>query len=106
MVRRPFLNDSGLILITQFLFMLLAAVHTDFYRLSGQGKAGARSMPAAHAEKTARWTPDENIRRYRRLLMTPLTDLERQFVERRLAQEQRVSERAGNEEMPVHSNAT
>ena len=28
-----------------------------------------------------------NIDRYRRLLRTPLTDLERQFIERRLAEE-------------------
>jgi hypothetical protein len=29
-----------------------------------------------------------NIGRYRKLLTTPLTDLERQFLERRLAEEQ------------------
>lgn len=33
------------------------------------------------------WTRDDNVRRYRRLLKTQLTDLERAFVERRLAEE-------------------
>jgi hypothetical protein len=39
-------------------------------------------------EKLARIrTSRNNIRRYRRLLDTPLTDLERDFVERRLTEE-------------------
>ena len=33
---------------------------------------------------------EENIRRYRRLLNTQLTDIERSFVERRLAEELRI----------------
>ncbi len=36
-----------------------------------------------------RWTREENIRRYRKLLNTQLTALERCFVERRLAEELR-----------------
>jgi hypothetical protein len=35
-----------------------------------------------------------NIARYRRLLTTNLTDLERQFVERRVAEEQSALERS------------
>ena len=34
-----------------------------------------------------RWNRQENIRRYRRLLETDLTDTERQFIERRLDEE-------------------
>jgi hypothetical protein len=37
----------------------------------------------------SRWTREANIRRYRKLLATKLTDLERQYVERRLAEELR-----------------
>jgi hypothetical protein len=36
-----------------------------------------------------RWTREENIRRYRKLLNTRLTGLERSFIERRLAEELR-----------------
>ncbi len=36
-----------------------------------------------------RWTREENIRRYRKLLNTQLTGLERSFIERRLAEELR-----------------
>jgi hypothetical protein len=36
-----------------------------------------------------RWTREENIRRYRKLLNTHLTGLERSFIERRLAEELR-----------------
>lgn len=36
-----------------------------------------------------RWTREENIRRYRKLLNTYLTGLERSFIERRLAEELR-----------------
>ena len=62
-------------------------------------------MPA-DANKRTRWMREENIERYCRLLTTPLTDLERQFVERRLAEEREVvAEHAASEEMSVHSNA-
>ena len=36
-----------------------------------------------------RWTREANVRRYRRLLKTQLTDLERSFIKRRLAEELR-----------------
>jgi hypothetical protein len=35
----------------------------------------------------SRWTREENVRRYRGLLKTELTDLERSYIERRLAEE-------------------
>lgn len=34
-----------------------------------------------------RWSHQTNVERYVRLLRTPLTDIERQFVRRRLAEE-------------------
>ena len=38
----------------------------------------------ADAKNGARWTRQANIARYLRILDTPLTDLERQYVEQRL----------------------
>ncbi|WFU39521.1 hypothetical protein QA640_34985 [Bradyrhizobium sp. CB82] len=46
-----------------------------------------RSMPTARTASHARWTREANVRRYRRLLSTRLTDIERDFIERRLAEE-------------------
>ncbi len=46
-----------------------------------------RPMTASHIH--SRWTREANVRRYRRLLNTQLTDIERSFVERRLAEELR-----------------
>ena len=37
----------------------------------------------------SRWTRDANVQRYRKLLNTQLTDIERSFIERRLAEELR-----------------
>ena len=34
-----------------------------------------------------RWSHQANVERYRRLLRTPLTDIEKQYVRRRLAEE-------------------
>ena len=34
-----------------------------------------------------RWSHQANVERYRRLLRTPLTDIEREYVRRRLAEE-------------------
>jgi hypothetical protein len=42
-----------------------------------------------------------NIHRYRRLLKTTLSDLERQFIERRLAEEQTALEAVAAETFPV-----
>lgn len=49
----------------------------------------SRSLHASrsHASTRSRWTRDENVRRYRKLLTTQLTDIERNFIERRLAEE-------------------
>jgi hypothetical protein len=46
-----------------------------------------RSMPTARTANHSRWTREANVRRYRRLLSTRLTDVERDFIERRLAEE-------------------
>jgi hypothetical protein len=48
-----------------------------------------RSMQPSRPRNHLRWTREENVRRYRKLLKTQLTDLERSFVERRLAEELR-----------------
>ncbi len=42
---------------------------------------------SAALESTLRWTHEANIERYGRILQTHLTDDERRFVERRLAEE-------------------
>ncbi|MBR1160259.1 hypothetical protein [Bradyrhizobium elkanii] len=46
-----------------------------------------RPMPAPRTANHSRWTRDANVRRYRKLLNTQLTDVERTFIERRLAEE-------------------
>ena len=46
-----------------------------------------RSTKASHTSSQSRWTREENVRRYRKLLNTRLTDIERSFIERRLAEE-------------------
>ena len=48
-----------------------------------------RSMQASRAPSHLRWTREANVRRYRKLLTTRLTEVERTFVERRLAEELR-----------------
>ena len=42
-----------------------------------------------------------NINRYRRLLRTRLSDLERQFIERRLAEEQAALDALAHETFPI-----
>jgi hypothetical protein len=59
----------------------------------------------AEAKNGARWTRQANIARYLRILNTPLTDLERQYVEQRLAEEQAVDKRITCEETLPKSNA-
>jgi hypothetical protein len=51
--------------------------------------AARRRYRSMQASRPRRWTPQANVRRYRKLLNTQLTDLERSFVERRLAEELR-----------------
>jgi hypothetical protein len=46
-----------------------------------------RSVQASRASNYSRWIREANVRRYRRLLNTRLTDIERNFIERRLAEE-------------------
>ncbi len=46
-----------------------------------------RSMQASRPRNHLRWMREANVRRYRKLLNTQLTDLERSFMERRLAEE-------------------
>jgi hypothetical protein len=46
-----------------------------------------RSRQASRPRNHLRWTREANVRRYRKLLNTYLTDFERRFVERRLAEE-------------------
>ena len=48
-----------------------------------------RTLPRLDLSSGARWTREANVRRYRKLLKTQLTDIERSFVERRLAEELR-----------------
>jgi hypothetical protein len=48
-----------------------------------------RSVGGFGRSSHRRWTREENIRRYRKLLNTQLTGLERSFIERRLAEELR-----------------
>jgi hypothetical protein len=49
-------------------------------------------------------THRNNIARYRRLLKTKLSDVERQFVERRLSKEQSDFERLAESSFPISSN--
>jgi hypothetical protein len=46
-----------------------------------------RPMQASRTQTNSRWTREENVRRYRKLLKTKLTDMERNFIQRRLAEE-------------------
>ncbi len=51
---------------------------------------GSQRLAGAFSRsKHPRWTREENIRRYRKLLNTHLTGLERSFIERRMAEELR-----------------
>ena len=47
------------------------------------------AIPSRRAPGASRWEREANVRRYRKLLATPLTEIERKFVERRLAEELR-----------------
>ena len=48
-----------------------------------------RPMQASRTPSGSRWTREANVQRYRKLLNTPLTEIEHAFVERRLAEELR-----------------
>jgi hypothetical protein len=49
-------------------------------------------------------THRKNMSRYRRLLKTPLTDLEREFLERRLVEEQSALEALASDDFAVTPN--
>ncbi|MCC8982923.1 hypothetical protein [Bradyrhizobium acaciae] len=49
--------------------------------------ATRRRRPFKVSRADARWTREANVRRYRRLLDTQLTDTERSFIKRRLVEE-------------------
>jgi hypothetical protein len=46
-----------------------------------------RSAQASSKHGHSRWSRETNVRRYRKLLNTQLTDVERSFIERRLSEE-------------------
>ena len=60
----------------------------DDHRSPGNGTAmtAAKQAPR-NLQSFARWSREANVQRYRRLLGTQLTDHERRYVERRLAEE-------------------
>lgn len=58
---------------------------------------GGSAMRSQHIS-ASRWTNEANVDRYRKLLNGHLTDLERRFVERRLAEEQQQASRTSREE--------
>ncbi len=51
--------------------------------------ASKARQPHLRAPSASRWTREENVRRYRALLKTELTEVERNYIERRLAEELR-----------------
>jgi len=53
---------------------------------------GYQRLRVPRVPHVSRWTRDANVRRYRKLLTTQLTDLERKFIERRLTEELRATE--------------
>jgi hypothetical protein len=70
---------------------LNCAAYRELPRIVGRPAARRRyrSMPmeASRPPNQSRWNRETNVRRYRKLLNTQLTDIERNFIERRLAEE-------------------
>jgi hypothetical protein len=69
---------------------ILAALRQldDDHRWRRNGTASAAAQQASgNLQSFARWSREANVQRYRRLLETQLTDHERRYVERRLAEE-------------------
>ncbi|MBR1221514.1 hypothetical protein JQ557_26180 [Bradyrhizobium sp. U87765 SZCCT0131] len=64
---------------------IIGAVQRASDRHAINRRTGPR--PVVGADKQLRWTRDANIRRYRQLLTTQLTEIERDFVQRRLHEE-------------------
>ena len=70
------------------LFSKLDCTAAEPRRLIGQHAGTRRERTrAAHAPHRWRWSREANVRRYRKLLHTQLTDVERNFIQRRLAEE-------------------
>jgi hypothetical protein len=56
--------------------------------IEGRGTMmSCRSTQPSRTHCHSRWTREANVRRYRKLLNTRLTDIERNFIQRRLAEE-------------------
>jgi hypothetical protein len=60
----------------------------SFSSKRGMGR-WCRSIKFARSSDHLRWTREANVRRYRKLLNTHLTDIERNFIERRLIEKLR-----------------
>lgn len=73
----------------------------------GKPRIGGRRrvMKIARNSDHPRWTREANVRRYRKLLNTHLTDIERNFIERRLIEElQGRSGASGHNELGFDGN--
>lgn len=55
--------------------------------MTAPAQAAATNRPRIAIPSTPRWSAEANVRRYRRLLATQLTENERLFIEQRLAEE-------------------
>ena len=66
------------------------AASVEPQRFIGRHAATRRyPMQASRTQDHSRWTREANVRRYRKLVNTHLTDIERNFIKRRLAEELR-----------------
>ena len=68
-------------------FGRLDCVASDSFSHVSGTHAARRRRPVKFSHTHPRWTREANVRRYRRLLATQLSEVERKFVERRLAEE-------------------
>jgi hypothetical protein len=81
---------GGLAMRLPHLKVLDDAVSEQPFCIGGKISSGQhRPIQVFRTSNHRRWTREENIRRYRKLLNTQLTGLERSFIERRLAEELR-----------------
>ena len=62
--------------------VILSSWASDVYAVDSQP-----ALPRIAISTKSRWSSEANVRRYRRLLATQLTENERRYVERRLAEE-------------------
>ena len=70
-------------------FGRLDCVASDGLSHASDKRAARRRRPVKFLRTHPRWTREANVRRYRGLLATQLSEIERNFVERRLAEELR-----------------